>query len=121
MPDDNLTKLKTRRGALNQLAENHTPLACSAAIETLCAYVFEYGMTEDDLFAALGDPEIDYEVVLEPTPVFWDECVPDFEYEDTFNHNFIEDLTAQRDALNWEIEAIRRETIEQQHLSVNTI
>jgi len=116
MPNTIFTKLKARREAINQQIKDHRPLPRSFAIKKLRAYAIEYGMTEEDLFPTpveVEDPYLYSGDGLEPDFDYID--FSEFEYEDTFDYTFIEDLKQQRATIDSKLRAIRDEAITRAH------
>jgi hypothetical protein len=115
MPSDTFTKLKALRDALNQRIEDHTPLTRKSAIKKLRAYIVEYAMTEDDLFPVpidLDDSNDPYGPGRwKPEPEADHTDFSELVYEDTFGYTVLEDLKQQRNEVDSELYAIRREAI----------
>jgi len=107
-----LTELMAERDALNERIANFKPLTHSLAVKKLHTYVAKYTMTAEELFPTHYQADTDYETAPEMPPDFWEEGIPEFEYEDTFGYTLIAVLKAQRNELNAEIHAIRREALE---------
>ncbi|WP_296000056.1 hypothetical protein [Rugamonas sp.] len=109
-----ITELKAKRDALDKRIANHQPLAHSAAVNKVCAFATERGMTEDDLFPAPIDPDADPYAFIEDEsgrdPEY--EPFPEFIYQDTFGYTFMADLKEQHDKLDAELQAIQHEAIE---------
>jgi hypothetical protein len=116
MPNTTFTKLKARREAINRQIEDHKPLPRSFAIKKLRAYAIEYGMTEEDLFPTPVEVEDPYLYSGDSSwPDFDYIDFSEFEYEDTLDYTFIEDLKQQRASIDAKLRAIRAEATTRAH------
>jgi len=112
MPHPTYTKLLAARDALDRKIEAHKPLPRDAAIKKLRAYAIEYEMTEDDLFPIPGE-------VDDPCSAGWDGEEPDFsvpdfsefEYPNTLGYTLLEEMQQQRNEIDSQLRAVRREAI----------
>jgi len=112
MPNTTFVKLKARLEAITRQIEDHKPLPRSFAIKKLRAYATEYSMTEEDLFPTpveVEDPYLYSEDGVRSN--FNDINFSEFEYEDTLDYTFIEDLKQQHGRIDAKLRAIRAEAI----------
>lgn len=109
-----ITELKAKRDALDKRISNYPSLKRSAAVDKLCTYATAHDMTEDDLFPVLIDLDMHPHAFDDDREWRDPEYVPfpEFSYPDTFGYTFIEDLKEQRDELDAQIYAIRREAVQ---------
>lgn len=111
MPNTTFIELKARLEAITRQIEDHKPLPRSFAIKKLRAYATEYSMTEEDLFPTPVEVEDHYlysEDGVRPNNYI---NFSEFEYEDTLDYTFIEDLKQQRGRIDTKLRAIRAESI----------